>query len=271
MSKNCAYCGQATKLTREHIFPRFLYELCPNQLTGHNAAADKVTSSERVISDVCEKCNAGPLCALDSYGRRYFDQNSLQSTYTTAKRTAIIYDYHLLLRWLLKISFNSYRTIHDTPGLFSPLIPYILEGKPSPQKNAVQLYIEVVRDHKFEPHELSLVPNKFARIGYLPCLGFRSGFIGMPHELSPHLSRHFQLNSHFFVLLIFPPDIDPSSRKRIEGTIQAAMPDLCPFATQQTRMDIQISRRDSLDVFHDYLHPKQIENEAQYFRERNRE
>lgn len=264
MNSVCAYCGQPGALTREHIYPQFLYKLSGTPLSGFNEAANKVTHGERFITDVCKACNNGPLGDLDSYGRVYFHKNDLQRTFSHEGTTTVYYDYHLLVRWLLKVSFNSYRTIHDEPGLFAPLIPYILRDEKRPPEGMVRVSLEVIRDHKIGPENILRVPEAFAQSGFIPCHGFRTGRLVLPYEISAHLMRHFQINSHFLILLIFPEQTDEQSRSRIERDLKLLLPDCHALDPRQSQMVIPISRRDTINVFHDYLHPQQRMIESQH-------
>lgn len=59
------------------------------------------------------------------------------------------YDYDLLLRWLLKVSFNSSRTDGAHKDLFEPYIPYILTGLNRPKKHELSLLVQMAAPEKF--------------------------------------------------------------------------------------------------------------------------
>ena len=110
--RTCAYCPATGGLTKEHVFPDFLREHFP----GHNTFVDNARGKVLVgaaptIRDVCEACNNGPLAQLDGYGaelaRRYFTQ----PVEVGPVRVTFAADFHRLLRWLLKLSFNDARKI----------------------------------------------------------------------------------------------------------------------------------------------------------------
>lgn len=85
-----------------------------------------MVAGEAKVKDVCGTCNNGPLAQLDSYGKSLlFDCGLLVSNYTKTN-LSLSYDFPLLLRWLLKISFNSARTDGVHAPAFEEHIPFIL-------------------------------------------------------------------------------------------------------------------------------------------------
>jgi hypothetical protein len=86
-----------------------------------------VTNSELVISDVCAECNNVKLSPLDNYLCLMFDKYF--QTYIEKKRTfKFEYDYELLLRTLLKVTFNSSRTKTRVGNEFEKFKNYILDN-----------------------------------------------------------------------------------------------------------------------------------------------
>jgi hypothetical protein len=76
------------------------------------------------VRDVCGACNGGILSRLDAYAadldREYFTRAVGFSPVVRFK-----YDFDLLLRWLLKISYNDDRS-GAPPYEAEPFVPYIL-------------------------------------------------------------------------------------------------------------------------------------------------
>lgn len=103
----CAYCTEDRPLSREHIWPSWLVEKLDHRLR-YSEKAKKLFYGDLTIRDVCEICNNGPLSVLDSYGRvlydKYFSEMKIDSNPILFE-----YDYSLLARWLLKLSFNAAR------------------------------------------------------------------------------------------------------------------------------------------------------------------
>ena len=109
----CAYCSQDRKLTREHIVPSFLYKRqsrATDDKYGWSDKAGKYIQGEHKIRDVCGDCNNGPLSKLDEYGSRFLKENGFDNELMLDKNFEIRYEYDLLLRWFLKLSFNAARS-----------------------------------------------------------------------------------------------------------------------------------------------------------------
>lgn len=126
-------------MTREHLIPAFMYEY-QKQFTpfiGWSEPARKMVRGELQVRDVCASCNNGPLSALDDYGRRMLIGNGLLVRNFLSPQLALSYDYDLLVRWLLKLSFNSSRTDGAHSHLFEQYIPYMLRGEGRPKRNEV--------------------------------------------------------------------------------------------------------------------------------------
>lgn len=133
----CAYCKQDAAATREHVIPAFIYRFqkeLENNVIGWNEAAKKMVGGEHQVKDVCRTCNGGVLSNLDAYGKEFLIANGFLTQNYTRREAELTYDYNRLVRWLLKISFNSTRTNRGHTHLFEKFIPYILNGTPSPKK-----------------------------------------------------------------------------------------------------------------------------------------
>lgn len=148
MPDKCAYYRKQAPLTREYVYPKSLYGRQGAQHSGYNEAADKVTSGERVIQDVCVASNSESPRKLDDCGKEYYKQNSVEHTFTDGPDYLVYYGYNRLLRWVLNISYNSYRTVNPQGGLFRSLVPYILTGLPQPKRRFVNLFSELFRDYR---------------------------------------------------------------------------------------------------------------------------
>lgn len=109
MATVCAYCrSTANKLTREHIWPSCIIKRVPTYAARFSERANKVFSGDLTIADVCDQCNNGPLSYLDAYISKVYDRWFVQFP-ERGQWLDFDYDWSLLGRWLLKISFNSAR------------------------------------------------------------------------------------------------------------------------------------------------------------------
>ena len=93
--------------------------------------------SLNTIKDVCLDCNNGALTSLDAYACQLYDRY-FQKFVRAGQSTAFDYHYDLLVRWLLKVSYNSAR-VHKSPDLdaLARCTDYILHSAPRPPGLAV--------------------------------------------------------------------------------------------------------------------------------------
>lgn len=131
--KVCSFCKQIHQevLTKKHVFPNFLYKKYPDYKFGFNGGTGKHTFSVDQVKDVCKKCNNEVLSNLDNYVKRlcdkYFDN------FIINEPVEFKYDYHLLLRWILKVSYNAARAYKTPYQEFERYLSYILGQQDKPQ------------------------------------------------------------------------------------------------------------------------------------------
>ena len=131
MSK-CAYCSKEEKMTREHIIPKFLYDFqnsISKSYVGWNEIAEKMIKGEGKVKDVCAECNNEKLGTLDGAAKEMLENANLLVHNYTKKTIELRYDFDLLVRWLMKVSFNSTRVDSAHSYMFEPYIPYMIDGK----------------------------------------------------------------------------------------------------------------------------------------------
>ena len=129
-------------MTREHVIPSFIYNFQKRngeKQIGWNEIIGKMVGGEAKIRDVCSECNNGSLGSLDRYGKELLSQSGVLVKNYLKQSLQLHYDYDLLLRWVLKISFNSSRIDGAHRHLFEPFIPFILHGRPRPERNQIGL------------------------------------------------------------------------------------------------------------------------------------
>ncbi|MCD6076076.1 MAG: hypothetical protein K0R89_14 [Ramlibacter sp.] len=141
---SCSYCGEAGRATREHVVPAFLLahqKSIGARPEGWNDAARKVVQGDAVIRDVCAECNNGTLSRLDEYGKTLLTSAGVLTSNFVRRRVEFSYDYDLLLRWVLKIVYNSARASHSADDLYRAYLPYILESDSRPASVALGVYL----------------------------------------------------------------------------------------------------------------------------------
>lgn len=133
--RRCAYCGDKTGLTKEHIWPNCLLERRRgSRVYSTNAAPDVFVGPNALqIKDVCETCNSGVLSELDNYFCALYDRY-ISSAVKAGDSIRFDFDYRLLVRWLLKTMYNNARGGNagdKSIGIFEQYNDFILQdGKP---------------------------------------------------------------------------------------------------------------------------------------------
>lgn len=128
----CAYCGVEAKPTAEHIWPKNIIAKCESMLT-YNPKKHQFHGGELTIKDVCHICNSGTLSQLDNYAAAEFDKHFARIL-NAGESPTFTYDYEKLLRFLLKVSYNSSRTTRNdkSTALHKRYIKFILNGGYNP-------------------------------------------------------------------------------------------------------------------------------------------
>jgi hypothetical protein len=147
----CAYCEIDGSLTREHVVPSFLYDLVDYDFVGRKNGWLE-TKKTRIptdikVKDVCQNCNNVLLSALDGYGKNFVLSNNLTSP-ILENVFRLDYSYDCLLRWLLKILFNSSRASQEDWHPAVQYRDYILYGKNPPTQDRVFLLGFLLSPHE---------------------------------------------------------------------------------------------------------------------------
>jgi len=186
----CAYCNRFGKFTREHIFPICLIKKVPNYTAKYSLKAKKVFGAELIVKDVCAICNNDFLGKLDEYICKLYDEYF--SLFVDANDKVVFkYDYNKLLRWLLKISYNSGRTTNQDIDLLSKYKNYILYGGDYPED--VAIFIDLIPP-AFDDSNTKIYP-KSMRCGKIKTTYFNYDWLTI---------RVVAINSFYFYLAFFP-------------------------------------------------------------------
>lgn len=110
MSRKCAYCGSSGNLTKEHIWPKCIIEYYKGNLTNYRSDIDREFGGDATVKNVCSKCNNEVLSKLDKYLCSIYNEK-ISEVVEHGNPTTLEYNYNMLSRALLKISYNSSRTI----------------------------------------------------------------------------------------------------------------------------------------------------------------
>ncbi|WP_147445776.1 hypothetical protein [Corallococcus aberystwythensis] len=203
----------------------------PSYNTRYSKSADKVFGAELVIRDVCVKCNNGVLSKLDSYicdlFDRYFHRHPQPNTTVRFE-----YSFDLLLRWLLKISYNSARTTDPNTPL-RIFREYILGTAPYPSES-VSLALDIVPPVEFitrgDGIKRTLTPD-WMRCGEAQLV---------PSASSWCIIRFVTLNAFHFLVLVTPVNtvkVDESEIRRVLSSIPGH-----PVYPNRTHIDAPVGK-----------------------------
>lgn len=197
--KTCQYCGLMGELTKEHVIPNWYYKGVQSKpgVGFSEKAKGRLFSGEIKINDVCKKCNNGPLSELDSYGRDLYARYMTQPA-TTRSSAEFIFDYNLLVRWLLKLSYNSSRMTGNDVDILSEYKEVILGTAPIPQN----LLVTLKRVSPTIPGDAALPSDDNATMdAALEPRWFRIGTFRISGFDTAHWAlRHVSINSYCFQL-----------------------------------------------------------------------
>jgi hypothetical protein len=182
----CAYCQKNSKLTREHIWPSCLISRMPELQVNYLGNKHVLMAGDLVVADVCADCNNKKLSALDAYFCSLYDQyfKNFKEDLTPFTFT---YDYDMLLRSLLKITYNSSRTVTRESNDFEKYREYILKGDEIHPEILVKLDIvqpTIIDGRKFYPSSA------------------RCGAIQLSGPMPNFLVRFIAVNSFYFYIIL---------------------------------------------------------------------
>lgn len=170
----CAYCGAAAVMTKEHIWAASLIRKYESLLT-YSKKTHRFYKGEATIRDVCAQCNNVVLSALDEYLADLFDK-FFRRFLNPGEQAALEYDYDMLLRALLKVSYNSSRSSgNDIASKYlKKYVKYIMEGS---YRGDVMLRLQVVTSSRLvdlEGTDYGVLNPELLRCGQVPYDGVLS-------------------------------------------------------------------------------------------------
>jgi hypothetical protein len=137
---NCAYCNKPCQQTREHVVPRW-YNDTPGDAETFSARAPLThVKGDLIVRDVCTVCNSGVLASLDGYGKELYERYFATPVYA-GDAVTFEYDGDRLLRWLLKLSYNSARAQNADVRVLREYRNVMLGGSPVPARIRCWLHL----------------------------------------------------------------------------------------------------------------------------------
>lgn len=218
--KTCAYCHRTAKPTREHIWPASIVRRVSERFR-HHPNSPKLSWSDPIIKDVCESCNNGPLSELDAYGSKLFDTYFARFI-TEGDSVSFEYDFGLLARWLLKLSFNSARSVGSDATRLRCYAPALIDKAVAlPEDFSIALDLVLPSVMPNSPRELLPASNRLCQVKFTNGVGDWCTV------------RLVAINSYYFWILIQDwPDaeVDPDHARTVLSKIPGAYLD--PAETQ---------------------------------------
>jgi hypothetical protein len=253
----CAYCKQDKPATREHVIPSFLYVLqksLGDKVIGWNEVAEKMVGGESKVKDVCADCNNGVLSELDAYGKQLLGDAGLLVHNFLGNSIRLRYEYGPLLRWLLKISFNSSRTDRAHSYLFEAFIPFILGQEATPPRSRVALLAYLASAVDLKPEQRGVEPFRTSACGALKLnpLLVRVCYGLFPSNDSFTL-RIVILGPLVFFLPIFEPAVLPGHAAAALRQLQKAHPGAAEISAKKRLMTLHAGAHTWMDLYADQV------------------
>ena len=248
----CAYCGQDRKATREHVIPSFLYSFqkeLEQSVVGWNEVAGRTIKGEAKIKDVCAECNNGNLSLLDAYGKKFLSDSGLLVRNYSKTNLSLKYDYQLLLRWLLKLSFNSARADGIHAPIFDQHIPFILGNTSLPKRGRVGalLYLaapELLKNHRSPPQTFV---NLAEGTGMVNPFHVRISYNAVRNDRCIH--RVIVLGPAIFQLLLFENGVLPGHAASEIRALIKAQPGAVELTASRRVLQIGAGKQSWLDLY----------------------
>jgi hypothetical protein len=155
--RRCAYCGRSTDLTNEHVVPESYHKALGKTISiVKTPSEDKAIPNPQEIGDVCANCNNVALSRLDSYlaalTKEYFS-----TIIQPGDRIRFGYDFDLLLRLSLKVTYNVARTRNWPIEIFQEAREFILAEKPCP--SGFRIFLQLLVPTPANATSLPLTPG----------------------------------------------------------------------------------------------------------------
>jgi hypothetical protein len=257
--KKCVYCGSNEKLTKEHIFPRWVLKRQPESNVRFSRHENRVSERVPNIRDVCAHCNNVVLSELDNYMLSLYDRYFYKAVSRNGKVT-FEYDYDLLSRWLLKVVYNSARKNNSRPDELEPFRDYIL-GK-SDRPPTFRVFSLLLTPHRPSSNTLKRLGREQEHIVDIPPRNISITQFGVQisEENMLLLARAVLFNSFCFAVSILPFDIPRHVRRqalkditdnlqRNYDGIQVIDPRFNKARLYASKMDLLEMKKDSLSLF----------------------
>lgn len=236
-SRNCAYCDKEGSLTREHLWPKCIIERMPELTARYTGSINKYIGGELVIADVCAECNNKNLSVLDAHFCAMYDRY-FHHFHEGETDFEFEYDYDLLMRCLLKITYNTSRTIIKESNPFAKYRKVILDGGIQREDIVIKLDIVVPSIEQ----GVKLNPNSV-----------RCGKIDMGRELNQSIVRYIAVNSFNFYIVLSKDETFPLTAMDELEFVMKNLPGLIVHPYRSKIVIDKISGKNTRDMHEDFI------------------
>lgn len=169
-------------------------------MTFLEKAKKKFVESDPVIKDVCEPCNSGPLSSLDGYGKSLYEKSLSKYLYGGSDQQ-IEFEFKPLVKWLLKIAFNSARVNNTDLEILADYAPLLVSEQALPPHLHV-FVSSVAPSRESEQGDSCVAMHSKDNVVHFPSW-FRIGVFRIKDfDSTSWAFRHIAINSYCFYLLI---------------------------------------------------------------------
>lgn len=223
-------------------------------IIGWNEVIEKMIGGEAKVKDVCAACNNGVLSDLDAYGKQLLVNSRILIQNFVKRSVSVRYEYSTLLRWLLKISYNSSRTDGAHAYLFDEHVPFILGSKTLPPRSRIALVAYLAAPELLDKSRITAEPfvkvakgsnvlNPFlVRISY----GLRRG--------EPYTLRVNIFGPIVFYLLMFDTDTKPGHAASATRKLLKMTPGAQELSPTRLLVELNAGPQTWLDLYEPQIH-----------------
>jgi len=200
----CAYCDGDEPATREHVWPKCLIDRVRSYSLRYVGRVHRIVNTDLTVRDVCRDCNNGPLSLLDAYLCKLYDDYLIHEV-QEGQSIVFRYDFNLLVKALLKISYNSARTTDVDATTLRRYAPVLLSQSASP----VGTFVKVATIHT------SRVLDDRGNRKVIPARAFRTGPIVIANRNRRGLAaRIVQIDGYRFYVITTEDVLDRQAAVR---------------------------------------------------------
>lgn len=236
-TKKCAYCGEATKGTKEHIISSGILDLFPECFLTIDETKKIVHGADPVIKDVCANCNNNKISYIDSYAKDMVEKYFLHK-YDRDTKVDFEYDYVLLQKVLLKYAYNDLRAHKENVDFYdAEILSYLVSQEDNvPKRNVmilggIAVNTSPVPDYMFGNQKIQWLRNPLLFANSIVMnLNYETGEITLrePFEIEEfdnlEFSYVFRFNSGQFILLCFNNDISDEKLEQLKVVLGIQYP-----------------------------------------------